>query len=130
MQYQLSDVYLSDADMLVRQCEFPAMRRDPLQTIMFPNSDAKTYEEEEEAIRWTVEGLQESLENESCYFRKVIFGPGCNVGFAIWTLESGNQGTKQTPTLNKMRESWNPVSLDVRAWNQVSERLRVSLLLS
>jgi hypothetical protein len=92
--------------MLVRQCEFPEMRRDPLQTIMFPNADVQTCEEEGQAIKWTAEGLQESLENESCYFRKVIFGPGCYVGFAIWTsMESGSRGTKQIITLNKRRES-------------------------
>lgn len=115
MKYQLSDVCLSDTDILVRQCEFPAMRRDPLRMIMFPNADDYTQEEEEEEIRWAVEGLQESLENESCYFRKVTFGSGCYIGFAVWTLESGSEGTSRKATSNKRRESWNPASLDVRA---------------
>jgi hypothetical protein len=59
MQYQLSDVCLGDTDMLVRQCEFPAMRRDPLKMIMFPNADPNP-EQEEEEIRWAIEHLQES----------------------------------------------------------------------
>jgi hypothetical protein len=91
---------------------------------MFPKADANTYEEEEEEIRWTVEGLQESLENESCYFRKVTFDSGCYVGFAVWTLEFGSERTRPKTTSNKRRESWNPVSLDVGAWNEVSKRLR------
>jgi hypothetical protein len=124
MKYQLSDVCPSDADMLIRQCEFPAMRRDPLRKIMFPKADANTYEEAEEEVRWTVEGLHESLEKESCYFRKVTSGSGCYVGFAVWTLDSGSEGTTRRATSNKSRESWNPMSLDVGAWNEVSKRLR------
>jgi hypothetical protein len=124
MEYQLSDICPSDADMLIRQCEFPAMRRDPLRKIMFPKANANTSEEDEEEVRWTIEGLQESLENESCYFRKVTFGSGCYAGFAVWSLDSGGEGTTQKATSNKRRESWNPVSLDVRAWNEISKRLR------
>ncbi|ELR08216.1 hypothetical protein VC83_08022 [Pseudogymnoascus destructans] len=109
--------------MLVRQCEFPAMRRDPLQMTMFPNANPNPDEEEEE-IRWTVEGLQESLENDSCCFRKVTVGSDCYAGFAVWTLESSSGKTRRKANSNERRESWNPASLDVRAWNQVSKRLR------
>jgi hypothetical protein len=123
MQYQLSDVCLSDTDMLVRQCEFPAMRRDPLQMTMFPNANPN-FDEEEEEIRWTVEGLQESLENDSGCFRKVTVGCDCYAGFAVWTLESSSGKTRRKANSNERRESWNPASLDVRAWNQVSKRLR------
>ncbi|CAC9884806.1 unnamed protein product, partial [Aureobasidium pullulans] len=136
--YQLSDVSINDAEALVRQCQFPAMRQDPLRKIMFPNLDSEIYgekekekeeeeEEEEEEIVWTIEGLQESLENKSCYFRQVTYGSDC-VGFAVWTLEpSGDRATrrqKSKPTPLKKRESWNPAGLDVEAWNQVSMRLR------
>lgn len=122
MQYQLSDVSINDADALVRQCPFPAMRQDPLRKIMFPEANADSHEEEEE-IRWTVEGLKESLENESCYFRKVTFGSSY-VGFAVWTSESGRKRTRRKATSNEKRKSWNPAALDVEAWNQVSKRLR------
>jgi hypothetical protein len=49
------------------------MRQDPLQKIIFPEETARSYEEEEE-IRWIVEGLKESLQNKSFYFHKVTFG--------------------------------------------------------
>lgn len=131
MYYQLSDVSINDAEALVRQCQFPAMRQDPLRKIMFPSLDSENYgekeEEEEEEIVWTIEGLQESLQNKSCYFRQVTYGSDC-VGFAVWTLEpSGDRATrrqKSKPTPLKKRESWNPAGLDVEAWNQVSMRLR------
>lgn len=125
MHYQLSEVSTSDAEALVRQCQFPAMRQDPLRKIMFSKSNGE--KEEEEEIKWTIEGLEESLENKSCYFRQVTYGSDC-VGFAVWTLEpSGDRATrrqKSKPTPLKKRESWNPAGLDVEAWNQVSMRLR------
>lgn len=129
MQYQLSDVSINDAEALVRQCQFPAMRQDPLRKIMFPNLDSETYgqKEEEEEIVWTIEGLQESLQNKSCHFRQVTYGSDC-VGFAVWTLESsGDRATrrqKSKPTPLEKRESWIPAGLDVEAWNKVSMRLR------
>jgi hypothetical protein len=128
MHYQLLDVSINDAEAMVRQCQFPAMRQDPLRRIMFPKSNSGSYreeeeEEEEEEIKWTIEGLEESLENESCYFRQVTYGSSC-VGFAIWTLESSGRATKQKPTPLKKRNSWNPAGLNVEAWNQVSMRLR------
>ncbi|KEQ90082.1 hypothetical protein M438DRAFT_351406 [Aureobasidium pullulans EXF-150] len=125
MHYQLSEVSISDAEALVRQCQFPAMRQDPLRKIMFPKSNGE--KEEEEEIKWTIEGLEESLENKSCYFRQVTYGSNC-VGFAIWTLESSGDGAtrrqKSKPTPLEKRESWNPAGLDVEAWNKVSMRLR------
>ncbi|THY79693.1 hypothetical protein D6C93_10107 [Aureobasidium pullulans] len=129
MYYQLSDVSINDAEALVRQCQFPAMRQDPLRKIMFPNLDSENYGEKEEGeeIVWTIEGLQESLQNKSCHFRQVTYGSNC-VGFAIWTLESSGDGAtrrqKSKPTPLEKRESWNPAGLDVEAWNKVSKRLR------
>lgn len=129
MQYQLSDVSINDAEALVRQCQFPAMGQDPLRKIMFPKLNIKNYgeKEEEEEMKWTIEGLEESLQNKSCHFRQVTYGSNC-VGFAIWTLESsGDEVTrrqKSKPTPLEKREPWNPAGLDVEAWNQVSMRLR------
>lgn len=96
MQYLLSKVGLGDTDMLVRQCEFPAMRRDPLQMIMFPNADPNPKEEEEE-IRWTIESLQESLGKDSCYFRKVTDCSGCFAGLlpGLWMRAVRKRGTRQ-----------------------------------
>ena len=125
MHYQLSEVSISDAEALVRQCQFPAMRQDPLGKIMFPKSNGE--KEEEEEIKWTIEGLEESLEKKSCYFRQVTYGSDC-VGSAVWTLEpSGDRATrrqKSKPTPFEKREFWNPAGLNIEAWNQVSMRLR------
>ncbi|CZS93550.1 hypothetical protein WAI453_001082 [Rhynchosporium graminicola] len=124
MQYQLSDVQHSDAEVLVRKCEIPANRRDPLRTIMFPNANARLSEEDEEIVKWTVESLQESLENNVCYFRKVMLGLDFYVGYAVWSLEYGSQGMKKAPAPDMRCESWNPATLDTRAWAEVSDRLR------
>lgn len=125
MHYQLSDVTLDDADVLVRYCQFPAMRHDPLRTIMFPEANSEFYkgEDEEEEIKWTIEGLQESLESESCYLRKVTCGSSY-VGYAIWTQESNGETIRRRATPAERHESWNPKALDVNAWYQISDRLR------
>jgi hypothetical protein len=91
--------------------------------IMFPNADPNP-EEEEEEIRWSIEGLQKSLEEDSCYFRKVTDSSGCYAGFAIWTLDPSSTETGHKTKSTLRRESWNPASLDVRAWMEVSKRLR------
>lgn len=123
MKYQLTNVCLEDIDTLVHHCEFPATRRNPLQMIMFPNADPNPKEEEEE-IRWTIEGLQESLGNELCYFRKVADISRCYAGFAIWTLDPSSTLTGHNTKPAQKRESWNPESLDAGAWIEVSKRLR------
>ena len=125
MDYQLSDVTLDDADALVRYCQFPAMRQDPLRVIMFPtaNSELYTEKDKEEEIKWTIEGLEESLENKSCYLRKVTSGSDC-VGYAICTLESDGKTKRQRARPAKRHESWNPKALDVEAWHHISNRLR------
>jgi predicted N-acetyltransferase YhbS len=124
MHYQLSDVTLDDAEALVRSCQFPAMRHDPLRMVMFPeaNSEYHKEEDEEEEIKLTIEGLEESLENKSCYLRKVAYDSKY-VGYAIWTLQSKGKSTRQKTTF-KQHESWNPKALDVNAWHQISDRLR------
>ncbi|KFY36697.1 hypothetical protein V495_07671 [Pseudogymnoascus sp. VKM F-4514 (FW-929)] len=91
--------------------------------IMFPNGDPSPKEKEEE-IRWSIEGLQKSLEKDSCYFRKVTDSSGCYAGFAIWTLDPSSTETGHKTKSTLKRESWNPASLDVRAWMEVSKRLR------
>jgi hypothetical protein len=122
MQYLLTDVTLDNADALVRYCQFPAMRHDPLRAIMFPEADTESYNEEEE-IKWTIEGLEESLENKSCYIHKVTYSSSC-AGYAVWTLETDGKTKRQRTTPVRQRESWNPKGLDVNAWNLISNRLR------
>jgi hypothetical protein len=125
MHYQLSEVTPDDADSLVRHCQFPAMRHDPLRMIMFPEANSESYkeEDEEEEIRWIIEGLKESLENKSCFIRKVIYDSGC-VGYAIWTLESNGKAKRHRAAPSQRHESWIPKGLDVNAWYLISNRLR------
>ena len=125
MHYQLSNVIVDDADALVRDCQYPAMQHDTLRAIMFPqaNSELYTKEDKEEEIKWTIEGLEESLESPSCYLRKVTYGSE-SAGYAIWTLESSDGPTRQKERPAKQRESWNPKALDVEAWHHISDRLR------
>jgi hypothetical protein len=122
MSYQISEVTLADADSLVHHCQFPAMRHDSLRAIMFPEANSESYNQEEE-IKWTIEGLEESLQNKSCYIRKVTHDSNC-VGYAIWTLETDGKTTRQRTTTAKQRESWNPKGLDLDAWHLTSIRLR------
>jgi hypothetical protein len=125
MHYQLSDVALDDADALVRHCQFPAMRHDPLRMIMFPEANSEFYkeEDEEEEMEWAIQGLQESLENTSCYLGKVTYDSTC-VGCAIWTPQPNGNVTRQNATSSQQHESWIPKGLDINAWHCVSERLR------
>jgi hypothetical protein len=125
MHYQLLDVTPDDADALVRHCQFPAMRHDPLRAIMFPQANSESYKEEneEEEIKWTIQGLKESLESGSCYIRKVTYNSTC-VGYAIWTLEPDGKPTRQKADPSQQHKSWNPRGLDVNAWHLVSNRLR------
>jgi hypothetical protein len=122
MSYQVSEVTLADADSLVRYCQFPAMRHDPLRAIMFPKANSEPYNEEEE-IKWTIEGLEESLGNKSCYIRKVTY-QSIRVGCAIWTMETDGNKIRQRTTLTKQRESWYLKGLDVDAWHLIPSRLR------
>jgi hypothetical protein len=125
MHYQLSEVTPDDADSLVHHCQFPAMRLDPLRAIMFPQANSESYkeEDEEEEIKWTIQGLKQSLENKSCYIRKVTYDSKC-VGYAIWTLEPNGKPARQKATTAKQHESWNPKGLGVNAWYLISKRLR------
>jgi len=92
---------------------------------MFPqaNSELYTEEDKEEEIKWTIEGLEESLENNSCYLYKVTYGSEY-VGYAIWTSESSDRPTRQKERPAKQRESWDPKALDVEAWHRISKHLR------
>ena len=90
---------------------------------MFPGADPNPDEEEEE-IRWEIEGLQRSLEKDSCYFRKVTDSSGCYAGFAIWTLDPSSTETGHKTKSSQKLELWNPASLDVRAWIEISKRQR------
>lgn len=83
MAFTLSPAVPSDAEVLVRNCEFPAMADNPLRLLMFPNPSPKTSEEE---IVWMIDNLRNSLTRDhGMKFWKVCMADGMPVGFAGWT---------------------------------------------
>jgi len=129
MLFTLSTVDADDAELLVRKCDFPAMRDNPLHLLMFPQSSKDT---EEEEIKWTVEGLQDTLRRRPAGFRKVCLEDGTPVGFAGWSLEqtTPQQGTssgnvfevqEMDPARCARRDYWHPNTLDVQTWVEVSK---------
>ena len=127
MTYTLSDVDETDAELLVRKCDFPAMRNNPLHLLMFPHS---TDETEEVEIKWLIEGLRQTLKTKSAGFRKVCLQDGTPVGFAGWSLEqtttSDEDKLMEEPkdTNQDQKYNWHPETLDVYTWIQVSKLLR------
>ncbi|KAJ6024006.1 acyl-CoA N-acyltransferase [Penicillium herquei] len=120
MAFTLLEVESSDAESLVRECEFPAMQDNPLQLIMFPRSQPETWEAE---IRWMINNLQDTLALERSTSRKVCTEDGIFVGFASWTIH--NTGTPRTRSTGKKDMNTNPNTLDVKAWLEVSKMLRL-----
>lgn len=120
MPFILSHVQLSDAESLVRECEFPAMQDNPLHLAIFPHSGPETWEEE---IQWMASNLRHTLETESSNFRKVCTEDGNPVGFAGCTIHgSRNAGNRN---LRVRREgAADPETLDVETWLEVSRLLR------
>lgn len=128
MHYTLSDVDETDVELLVRQCDFPAMRDNPIHLLMFPHSTKVT---EEVEIKWSIEGLRQTLKTKSVVFRKVCLPDGTPVGFAGWSLEqtttSDEDKLMERPTKDtKQNQEYScyPETLDVRTWMEVSKLLR------
>jgi hypothetical protein len=115
----------------VRQCDFPAMRDNPLHLILFPTSCKET---EEEEVNWTIEALRETLLTRPARFRKVCLEDGTTFGYAGWSLEqiilrrdTAKSGDKleepKRPNQCQKRGYWHPSTLDVEAWVEVSRLL-------
>lgn len=130
MQLELVSVDTSDAERLVRECDFPAMQQNPLHLIMFPHSNKET---EEEEIQWTIKGLRETIQTRSASFRKVCLEDGTPVGFAGWSLEQSMHEEKSIVDEKSISEKqtqplkddyWHPKTLDVESWVDVSKKLR------
>ncbi|KAI1773958.1 hypothetical protein F4818DRAFT_420329 [Hypoxylon cercidicola] len=79
-----SPVQVTDADILIRKCDFLTIQDDLLHLIMFPRSRPDIWESE---IRWMVNNLRHTLEKQRSNFRKVCTEYGTPVRFACWTLE-------------------------------------------
>lgn len=125
MSYTLSGVDETDAESLVRNCDFPAMRDNPLHLLMFPHSTKAT---EEVEIKWSIEGLRQTLNTKSVVFRKVCLPDRTPVGFAGWSLDqtktSDEDKLMEKPTKATKQDQEYPETLDVRTWIEVSKLLR------
>lgn len=132
MRFTLCRVDADDAELLVRNCDFPAMQNNPLHLTMFPNSSLET---EEEEINWSIEALRKSILKRPAGFRKVCLEDGTPVGFAGWNLEQtttmgsnskNGDVSKEREKLNDppKRDYWHPNTLDVEVWMRVSRLLR------
>ncbi|KAJ5638670.1 acyl-CoA N-acyltransferase [Penicillium herquei] len=120
MTFTLLEVESSDAESLVRNCEFPAMQDNPLQLIMFPHSNPESWEAE---IKWMTNNLQSTLASEKSNFRQVCTEDGIVVGFAGWIIHNTST-TSRTRSSNKKDTNTCPSTLDMKAWLAVSKMLR------
>jgi hypothetical protein len=123
MPFTLSHVQVTDADSLIRKCDFPAIQDNPLHLIMFPRSCPGTWESE---IRWMVNNLKHTLETQRSNFRKVCAEDGTPVGFAGWTIEQ-REAPRDIESRSSQKQDVNPDpdTLDVDAWLDVSKMFRV-----
>jgi hypothetical protein len=143
MSFTLYPALPSDAEVLIRDCDFPAMIDDPLRLLIFPRSGAAFSEEE---IQWNLEALRESLKRPETKFFKACTGAGRPVGFAVWTVpvveDQGKSaeatgdgeevnGKKQNKELGKNGQEGEkrgdeelPKSLDIDAWLDATKQFK------
>lgn len=118
----LSQVSPDDAEALIRKCDHPAMRENPLRLIMFPSSSA---EHEMEELEWRIADLRADLEANVLEFWKVSQGSGPPLGFAGWSLENPtSQNVLHAVTVQERRRCWLPSHLNVGAWFDASAKLQ------
>lgn len=117
MELSISPVEAEDVDLLVRKVEFPAHQDSPLYRLMFPHSTEQLWEQREDEIRWTIDGLRETVDQKDEALYKACGEDGSPVGLIGWTTSSGGLA-------RKARNSFTPASLDVASWLCVSRRLR------
>lgn len=85
MSLTLSPVTPSDAALLIRTVEHPAMHDNPLQQIIFPHPS--TPEETETELQWRIQDLHSTIQKNSETLMKISESPdGHPWGFAGWTL--------------------------------------------
>ncbi|KAF2014358.1 hypothetical protein BU24DRAFT_213451 [Aaosphaeria arxii CBS 175.79] len=124
MAHKIFPVESSDIPWLVRHCDYPAMRENPLTIAMFPNSNPKT---EEEEIMWHTGGLQDSFHSASeSSWIKVCNDKMEPVGFAIWFLGKPFPAVRTTDAKRDEAEGVKaPTTLDGHAWRTMSDDLRL-----
>lgn len=141
MACSISPVEAQDVDLLVRKVEFPAHQDNLLYRLMFPCSQERQWEQREEEIRWTIDGLIETVHQGDEALYKACGEDGLPVGLIGWTTCHGTftKGVKSKDCIDsgpvgksigrqgaklKNRNSFNPPSLDVTSWLGISKRLR------
>ncbi|KAL2807738.1 hypothetical protein BJX63DRAFT_425153 [Aspergillus granulosus] len=129
MELSISPVETKDVDLLVRKVEFPAHQDNPLYRLMFPRSMEQRWEQREDEIRWTIDGLLETVHQEDETLYKACGEDGSPVGLIGWTTSPGafakgmsrdcthggpvvKSGAREVAKL-KIRNSFTPPSLDV-----------------
>ncbi|KAJ5826322.1 hypothetical protein N7474_003460 [Penicillium riverlandense] len=134
MSFELSDVDISDAEVIARDIEVPAMQNVPLYRIMFPSSDSMQATQLDQIIRWYTDMLEDALRGRWESFLKACTVDDKPVGFCAWTLEA--QTNERQPVMNanakenlrkrekRGKKNWLPEILDVEQWLSVSARLR------
>lgn len=109
-----------DAEAMARECDYPAMKENPLYKLNFPNSD---WNDEEIEIQWMIEGLEQSLSSQEMNFWKVCAENGELMGFAGWTLSPSevHQISKDF-TEKKFTPAIPPKSMDFITSREVTKR--------
>ncbi|KAK2811983.1 hypothetical protein FQN50_001690 [Emmonsiellopsis sp. PD_5] len=141
MACSISPVEAQDVDLLVRKVEFPAYQDDLLQRLMFPYSKERQQEQREDEIRWTIDGLLETVHQGDEALYKACGEDGSPVGLIGWTTSPGTfakgLGVKSEDCIHSgrvpvgksrgrqgARNSFTLPSLDVASWLGISKRLR------
>jgi hypothetical protein len=142
MPFLLSPVLAPDAEMIIRKVDYPAHQDTPLYRIMFPCSNTSKQEEQlEEEIRWMVDGIIDTINNQSSNLLKVCTEDGTPVGVVKWVMgqttathNGGKQSTKMEDSAGNDQVKragvlstsgrWHPGTLDLDAWLDVSSKLR------
>lgn len=122
MRFHLSPVREEDAESLIRICEWPALREDPLKLHMFPV--LANDQVEEECIKWTIAGLQESIRQSELQFIKACDPNGIPVGFAGWSTGKRSRQGQNLESRSEAADLALPAALDVIAWSDISKQLR------
>lgn len=123
------------------EVEFPAHQDNLLYRLMFPRPEERQWEQREDEIRWTIDGLLETVHQEDETLYKACGEDGSPVGLIGWTTSPGASvnGVKRGDCINsgpaaksrgregaklKNRNSFSPPSLDIASWLGISKRLR------
>lgn len=89
MAISISRVRAEDVDLLVRKVEYPAHQDNPLYLLMFPRSKERQWEQTKDEIRWTIDGLLETVHREDETLYKACDEDGLPVGLIGWTICPG-----------------------------------------